>query len=169
MSIESIARRRAANTGESYAQALANVQARLEDMLRDTLKQPPEWEVDWCKEAPPPALTSDGADWVRGRPLLVQVVLRQFPPACVVRARAGVSLLIPFSRAGDEERRPGIVVGYSANGDDGQPSPDVRLIVSTGPRSGFTAVVDPEDVELVGCRSGQTVEWVEAVLAGPKP
>ena len=110
-----------------------------------------EWTKDWQRGEP--EATEEVVQWMSSRPRAVKDIMIRFPPACLVRSKPGCDLMTP------EPGATGFVNGYREKGDG-----TIMLLVVQGPKGRVLAECDPDWLEVVGYRSGQTPDFVRGVI-----
>ena len=119
----------------------------------------PQWARDWifsegCENDP------EVRGWIRSRPESIKALLIRFPPGCLVRTKEGHSYCIPAQGC------VGFVASYFESGEIkvAHHPDDPNLLAFANPIPGLC---DPDKLEVVGYRGGQTPKWVLDMLGVP--
>ena len=102
------------------------------------------WE-DWEN---PYIMGNDTVEWIKSRPKQIQDMIVKFPPDAKVRTKPGVKLHIPAPG------ESGIVCSWCENG----------CVSVVTPTSLVRAHCAADDLELIECRPGTSVEEIEKIL-----
>lgn len=126
------------------------------------------WRTDTYEPEHPEALAAE--DWLRTLPARIHTIVQLFPPACIVRTKPSVRLLIP---------RPGTCGMVAVYGGPTEQCPDGEVGVVQGPigslfgqfddvsESELPAVVgycSPESLDVVMFHGPVNPSWVRRVL-----